>query len=83
MKRFFLLVPVVAIVAMSSCKKDYVCSCTTTTVYDSFSSYEIGQDIDIKATSKNAEGNCKSYEDQQIALWGDPEAVNTSVCKIK
>ena len=82
MKKFFLFVPVVALLAMSSCKKDYVCNCVTTSV-DSFSTFEIDQDIPFKATSGKSEDECKGNEARLNTEYSDGSSITTTTCKLK
>lgn len=81
MKKLFFALPVIAILALSSCKKTYVCNCVTKNTDTSFISVEIDQDISIKTTKGKSEDMCKENEATLNAEYGGTDV--TTTCKIK
>lgn len=82
MKKLFIL-PIVAMIAFASCKKDYNCNCVTTNVDTSVITFEIEQDINVSAKNDSkADDACDEYEAKLTADNGGADEVFT-LCEIK
>lgn len=81
MKKMLFAIPVIALLAFSSCKKDFVCNCRTTNIDTSVISIEIDQDITVKATKGKSEDVCKENEARLNIEYGTADV--TTTCKIK
>lgn len=82
MKKLVLFIPVLAVLTMTSCEKDYVCNCVTKNADNSTVTIEIDQDIPFKDKKGKSEGTCKDNEARLNTEYGDPGEVTTT-CRLK
>lgn len=80
MKKIFLTLSVFAAVALTSCKKDYVCSCTSSSTAPGSTS-SVSEVTYVKAKKADAKRACvKTTRDYSI---GGATYTSTNDCKIK
>lgn len=75
-----LIIASVAGLAMVSCKKDYVCECTTTSTAPGSTSYTDKSTM-VGVSKKTAKANCFKYSSEETS--GGVTYVNTTDCKLK
>ena len=81
MKKFALFV--IAGIALMSCKKDYVCSCKSTSSVPGYGTADSSFTIDIpKSKKKDAEAKCKGNESSVTGSYMGISFSYTTTCSI-
>ncbi len=82
MKKIFLLLSIVAVASLTSCKKDRTCSCTTTDTYPTVAGYSETNTSEFKMT-KISKGSAKRGC-VKTTTTGNGSSYSTTVdCKLK
>ncbi|MBL7683390.1 MAG: hypothetical protein JNK00_08505 [Flavipsychrobacter sp.] len=73
----------VAAVAIASCKKDYVCKCTSSATIPGFGTTDSSFTVDInKSKKKDAESKCKANENSSSGSYMGFTFSYTTKCSI-